>query len=211
MEITERIIMEAGQLFGRYGIRSITMDSLAEEMGISKRTIYENFKDKDTLLLQVITYFKERQMEQVEQYFRESENSIEAFFKVMNSMINNMKQVNPLFFQDMKKYHPQIFSRLQDHGDIRDHSITRRMFQSGMEQGIIRNDLNMEILNITLHELFNLFSPDSSLTIQGFHRGELFDNIIMPYLLGISTDEGRKLIEQYNSQLSQHTNNISRT
>ncbi|MEX0987381.1 MAG: helix-turn-helix domain-containing protein, partial [Bacteroidales bacterium] len=47
MEIKERIITEAGTLFARYGIRSVTMDTLAEEMGISKRTIYENFRDKD--------------------------------------------------------------------------------------------------------------------------------------------------------------------
>ena len=51
MEVQERIIVEAGQLFGKYGIRSMTMDALAEKMGISKRTIYERFKDKDTLLL----------------------------------------------------------------------------------------------------------------------------------------------------------------
>ncbi len=54
VEVRERILIESGQLFGKYGIRSMTMDSLAEEMGISKRTIYERFKDKDTLLLEVI-------------------------------------------------------------------------------------------------------------------------------------------------------------
>lgn len=211
MDIKDRIISEAGQLFGRYGIRSITMDSLAEEMGISKRTIYENFKDKDTLLIEVISYFKERQMTEVERFFRDSENSIEAFFKVMNSMINTMKQLNPLFFHDMKRYHPEIFNKLQDHGDIRDHSITRRMFEEGQSQGIIREDLNLEVLNFTLHELFNLFTPDSALTRMGYDRGELFDNIIMPYLAGISTEKGRKLIEQYNLQLSQHSNNIQHT
>ncbi|RLD55016.1 MAG: hypothetical protein DRI97_10320 [Bacteroidetes bacterium] len=54
VEVTERIIVESGQLFGTYGIRSMPMDALAEKMGISKRTIYERFKDKDTLLLEVI-------------------------------------------------------------------------------------------------------------------------------------------------------------
>ena len=58
MDIQERIINEAGLLFSKYGIRSITMDALAEDMGISKRTIYEKFKDKDTLLMEVIKYFK---------------------------------------------------------------------------------------------------------------------------------------------------------
>ena len=58
MEVRERIIVESGHLFGRYGIRTMTMDALAEEMGISKRTIYERFKDKDTLLMEVLRYYK---------------------------------------------------------------------------------------------------------------------------------------------------------
>ena len=64
MEVRDRIVIESGQLFARYGIRSMTMDALAEEMGISKRTIYERFKDKDTLLLEVIKYFKQRTAEE---------------------------------------------------------------------------------------------------------------------------------------------------
>ncbi len=56
-EIQERIIGEAGRLFALYGIKSVTMDTLAEDMGISKRTIYESFKDKDTLLNDVIVFW----------------------------------------------------------------------------------------------------------------------------------------------------------
>jgi len=196
MELQERIILEAGSLFARYGIRSITMDALAEDMGISKRTIYENFKDKDELLFEVIKYYKQRQMKEVSDIITNSDNIITAMFKLLNNMVNNMKQLNPLFFQDIKKYHSHLFMKIQEKGDIRDHSITKNIFEIGKEQGIIRPELNIEIINITIHEMFNMFTPDSKLTTEGYHRGELFNNIIIPYLVGICTDKGRELIAE---------------
>lgn len=195
MEIQERIIEQAGMLFARYGIRSITMDTLAEEMGISKRTIYENFKDKDDLLFEVIQYFKKYQHARASEIIKQSENVISALFRLVDSMINEMKQVNPLFFQDIKRYHSQIFAKIQEKGEIRDHSMTEKILKKGIEQHLFRTDLNCEIINMTMHYLFDIFSPESKLTTMGYHRGELFNNIIIPYLIGISTEKGRSLIE----------------
>jgi len=196
MEIKDRIITQAGMLFARYGIKSITMDTLADDMGISKRTIYENFRDKDTLLLEVITFFKARQLEQANEILSKSENVIVAMFSLLEEMINTMKQLNPLFFQDAKKYHSGIFAKLQEKGDLRDHSVTRKILSEGIAQGIFRKEHNLEIVNLTLHELCKLFSPGSILTTEGYHRGELFNNIIIPYLRGLSTSKGIKLIDK---------------
>lgn len=196
MEIKERIITEAGTLFARYGIKSVTMDTLAEHMGISKRTIYEHFRDKDTLLLEVITHFKSRQLQQANEILNQSENVIVAMFRLLEEMINTMKQLNPLFFQDAKKYHSGIFKKLQEKGDLRDHSVTRNILTEGIAQEIFRKEHNLEIVNLTLHELFKLFSPESILTSEGYHRGELFNNVIIPYLRGISTNKGIKLIDK---------------
>jgi AcrR family transcriptional regulator len=203
MEIRERIITEAGALFIKYGIRSVTMDSLAEEMGISKRTIYENFRDKDELLLEVIRYHKLRQMKDADAVFRNSENVVVALFSLLNGMINVMKQINPVFFQDIKRYHSHIFMQLQESGDLRDHSITRRILSEGVEQGIFKTVYNMELVNLTIHEIFNMFTPDSKLTAEGYNRAELFNTIIIPYLTGIATDKGRKLIEAQGNILNE--------
>lgn len=196
MEIPERIIIEAGELFSQYGIRSVTMDSLAEDMGISKRTIYENFKDKDTLLLEVIKYYKVRQLQEMDDIIKVSANVVEALFRLVGKMVDTMKQINPIFFQDIKKYHSSIFAKLEGKGEIRDHELSRRILTEGFDQKIFRDDLNLEIVNNTLHELFNIFSPDHQMTRAGYHRGELFNNIILPYLIGISTPKGQKLIKE---------------
>jgi AcrR family transcriptional regulator len=97
VEVRERILIESGQLFGKYGIRSMTMDALAEEMGISKRTIYERFKDKDTLLLEVIRYYKSQTEEEAHRLMDQSDNAIEALFRIMKMTIGQMMQMNPSF------------------------------------------------------------------------------------------------------------------
>jgi TetR/AcrR family transcriptional regulator, cholesterol catabolism regulator len=195
MEIKERIITEAGALFGRYGIKSVTMDTLAVEMGVSKRTIYENFRDKDELLLKVIKFFKLRQIHEANEVIRNSDNVIVALFSLLRGMINTSKQVNPLFFQDMKKYHSHIFRQLEEDGDLRDHSVTRKILNDGIQQGIFKSTINLELVNLAIHEMFNMFSPDSAMTTKGYDRAEMFNNIMIPYLTGLATEKGKILIE----------------
>ncbi len=174
----------------------MTMDALAEEMRISKRTIYEHFKDKDTLLMEVIRNYKEQQAKEAHLIIKESENAIEALFRIMRRSIHQMKQLNPLFFHDFRKYHATIFENLSEHSDIRDFSVTLNLLETGVKQGVFRPDIHIDIVNRTLHELFNLFGPDSSLTRTDYHHKDLFDHIIIPYFRGISTGKGLALLEK---------------
>ena len=203
VEVRERIIVESGMLFGKYGIRSMTMDSLAEEMGISKRTIYERFKDKDTLLLEVIKYYQNQTKEEALRTIDESDNVIEALFRIMKQTVNRVTQMNPLFFHDFKKYHRRVYKEFAHPGDIRDFTITQKLFETGMEQGIFRDDLHMDIVNRALHALFDLFGHDSSLVEAGFDHRDMFEHMIIPYFRGLSTKKGRKLLQDCKSIMYQ--------
>jgi AcrR family transcriptional regulator len=193
--------MESGILFGKYGIRSMTMDALAEEMGISKRTIYERFKDKDTLLLEVIRYYKEQTRENAHKLIDQSDNAIEALFRIMKMTIGQMTQINPAFFHDFKKYHPKLFKDFSLPGDIRDYSITGKLIETGMEQGVFLEDIHTGIVNRALHSLFDLFNQESSLVVAGYNRKDMFNHIIIPFFRGISTAKGQQLLEDCKSIL----------
>jgi AcrR family transcriptional regulator len=196
MEVRERIIIEAGLLFGKYGIRSMTMDALAEEMGISKRTIYERFRDKDTLLVEVVRYYKEKRKAEAYEIIEQSENAIVAMFRLMKVTISQIQHMNPLFFHDFKKYHTRVFGEMMEPGSVRDLSITEKLLKTGVKQKVFRRDIHIDIVNRTLHELFDLFGNDSKMVEAGFHRKEMFDHILIPYFRGISTAEGMLLLEK---------------
>ena len=206
MEVKDRILVEAGLLFGKYGIKSMTMDALAEELGISKRTIYERFRDKDTLLKEVILYYKEQTKKQANELIDQSDNAIEAIFRIIRMTIDQMTRMSPAFLHDIKKYHPRVFMELAEPGEFRDLSVTRRLLETGIEQGVFRNDFNIEIVNRTLHVLFDLFGHDSLMVEAGFDRRDMLENVLVPYFRGISTDKGQKfLIECKPIIESKHT------
>jgi AcrR family transcriptional regulator len=206
VEVKDRILVEAGLLFGKYGIKSMTMDALAEELGISKRTIYERFKDKDTLLKEVILYYKEQTKKQANELIDQSDNAIEAIFRIIRMTIDQMTRMSPAFLHDIKKYHPRVFMELAEPGEFRDLSVTRRLLETGMEQRVFRNDFNIEIVNRTLHVLFDLFGHDSLMVEAGFDRRDMLENVLVPYFRGISTEKGQKfLIECKPIIESKHT------
>ena len=181
-------------LFGKYGIRSMTMDSLAEEMGISKRTIYERFKDKDTLLMEVIKFYKDKTTQEALQLIDQSDNAIEALFRIIKMTVDQMQRMSPAFFHDFKKYHQNVFKQFAEPGEIRDLSMTRKLLETGIKQEVFRDDIHIEIVNHAIHALFDLFGHSSEMVDTGFNRKDMFDHILVPYFRGISTKKGRKLL-----------------
>jgi len=194
VEVRDRILVESGRLFGKYGIRTMTMDALAEELGISKRTIYERFKDKDTLLLEVIRYYKNLTQEESLKLIEQSDNAIEALFRIIKMTVDQMMRMSPSFLHDFKKYHQKVFKQFAEPGEIRDFSMTRKLLETGIQQEVFRDDFDIDIVNHAIHALFDLFGHNSEMIDAGFHRKDMFDHILIPYFRGISTKKGRKLL-----------------
>jgi len=172
----------------------MTMDALAEEMGISKRTIYESFRDKDTLLMEVIRYYKNQSAEMADQLIDQSENAIEALFRIIRMTIDQMARLSPAFLHDLKKYHQKVFKEFAEPGEIRDLSMTRKLLETGVKQEVFRADIHIEIVNHTIHALFDLFGHNSNMIDAGFNRKDMFENVLVPFFRGISTEKGQKLL-----------------
>jgi TetR/AcrR family transcriptional regulator, cholesterol catabolism regulator len=208
MDIKERIIQEASDLFTKNGIRSITMDDIARHMGISKRTIYENFRDKDELVLMCIESSKQIQRQCKHAAVATSSNVLEAIYQIMFEVAAHMNQVNPAFITDLRKYHHNLWKdsmikHQEEH--IKD---LRQLINKGLDDGIFRGDINVEIvtrmLNLQLREITN----DEIFPTQLFSRGDVFVNIIINFTRGISTPKGikiiEKIIEKKKQQQEQH-------
>ena len=121
MEIRERIIEGAANLFKTYGIKTVTMDSLAAQLGISKRTIYEVFSDKDELLVKVLEWMAERQRVLVGRILDESENAIIAIFRLLETNRDHFQNMSPAFQADLKKYHYEVLISKTDKGLMPDY------------------------------------------------------------------------------------------
>ena len=201
MEIRDRIIEGASQLFKMYGTRSVTMDSLASHIGISKRTIYENFQDKDEIFEGVLRLMTEKQKLLIKKILDDSDNAIEAVFRVIEMNRDHYMSMSPSFHEDMKKYHNEVLMKKTDKSQIPDYRNNIEIIERGIKQKLFRKDINANIVNRCLYSLALSVMDGELYPYEEFTRQEVLRNGMINYLRGISTAEGIQLIDKRAAKL----------
>lgn len=172
------------------------MDSLATQLGMSKRTIYEVFSDKDELLMGVLKWMAEKQRELVERVLKESENAIVAIFKLLEINWNHFQQMSPVFHDDMRKYHHDVLLKKADKCEIPDYRNNMQIIERGIKEKLFREDINPDLVNRCLYSLGKSIMDYDLYPYEQFPRREVIKNIFINYLRGISTTKGLNLINK---------------
>ncbi|MBN1159028.1 MAG: TetR/AcrR family transcriptional regulator [Bacteroidales bacterium] len=199
MDIRTRILDEAGKLFSRMGIRSITMDYLAQELGISKRTIYENFRDKNEIVLYSILKGLNDHSDDINKIISESPNVIEALYNIGKKSHEVFSKINPVFFYDLKRHYKQINELISERSGINSVDSNLMLLRKGINEGVFNKEINIDLVNVFLQQLMEMFHSDG-LNLSGrFSKADIMKSIIRPYLVGICTDKGLALLKQHDN------------
>lgn len=198
METKERIIEEAANMFRTYGIRAVTMDMLATRMGMSKRTIYEVFKDKDELLHGVMIWMVKKQSELINHCLESSGNVIGAVFMMMDIMMDHYRKMSAAFKLDMKRYHNEI-KRKMEMDNAFPYENSRAILVRGVKEGIFRSDLDIDMTDRCLKEMTKINGQEEPGDLD---NEEMIRNFFVNYLRGISTDKGLALINKYDKKIT---------
>lgn len=189
----ERIIESSLKLFFQNGIRAITMDDIARQNGISKRTLYEMFKDKNDLLANCIELFEQQKQEMYEKNFDSNGDIIDIFIYFLQYGAKMFKTINPLFMTDLKKFHFQILNSKIEKQDIEFHTT---ILKRGVAEGLFRSDINIDIVTKILLAQMQMLGDENLFPSIGYSKIEVFENMLVCYMRGISTDEGIRLINE---------------
>ena len=192
-ELRERIIETAVEAFTIHGIKSITMDDITNSLGISKRTLYEVFSDKETLLEECILRGQKEADEFVKEVLATAENVLEVLLKCYLRSIEKFHATNKKFFEDIKKY-PKAYELLRSRSD-QDSEETIQFFKDGVKQGIFRADVNFAIVNLLVREQIDLLMNTDICKRYSFL--EVYESIMFTYLRGISTEKGAQELEAF--------------
>ena len=200
MEMKERIQQKARELFMRYGFRSVTMDEIAGQLGISKKTVYQFFEDKDGLVEAVMQKEMDYMHTECLRQLHESDNAIEEVFKDMDCMEEVIDSMNPQIIFDLEKFYPKTFEKFKKHKNTFLLDIIKKNLQRGMTEDLYRNDINIDIVaRFRLESSFLAFNQE----IYPFGKYNLLDvsnEIYFLYMHGIATTKGKKLIDKYIQQ-----------
>jgi AcrR family transcriptional regulator len=194
MDSRERIIEAAAEMFSIYGMKAVTMDSLAGHLGMSKRTIYEIFADKDELLIGVLQSMAERQNMLVKKVLDESGNAIIAIFKLLEFNREHFQNMSPAFQADLKRFHHHILIKKSEKSAMPDYSSNKVVIEKGIKQKLFRKDINADLVNRNLFNIARSVMDNELYPFDLFSRREVIKSGLINYLRGISTPAGIELI-----------------
>jgi AcrR family transcriptional regulator len=200
--VKERIIKEAFNLFWRYGIKSVTMDDIAKDLGISKRTIYQHYPDKDAIVVLVVQQELEVQKLQMDKMDEDNLNPIEQMIQASDYMRISLAHMNPVVFHDLKKYHPQaweLFHKYKHQFIIR--SIRDNLVE-GIEKGLYRKNIDVDILSLLRIEQVLMAFDSTVFPADRFNMMNVQMEFIHHFLRGILTEKGLEYYTQYTEELA---------
>jgi AcrR family transcriptional regulator len=200
MEAKERILLKADELFRRYGIRSVSMDDIAAQLGMSKKTLYQSYADKDELVNAVFEeVFLENERHCIESS-KAGENVIHEVFLSFDKVQEMLSTMNPSVLFDMKKYHPTAFKKFQDFQNKFLFRMVQDNLVRGVAEGFYRDDFDVDI--IVRYHISTIMLPFDA-EIFPYNKTRLVEiekQLMEHYLYGIVTARGQKLIQKYKNQ-----------
>src|ERR1700754_5054952 len=146
MSQTERIILGGEELFLKAGIKSVTMDDIAKHLGMSKKTIYQFFKDKNELVIALVKKKLKEDEDNMEAIIAKSSNVMEEMINMMKCSEEIFSRINPIVIHDMQKYHPDAWKHFQAFKSGVLVQTLENLLSEGVKDGYIRPELDVKIL-----------------------------------------------------------------
>lgn len=200
MEPRERIANKAHELFMRYGIRSVSMDEVASQLGMSKKTIYQFYADKDSLVADVIDIELDASQCECNQHKDKSENAIHEVFMAVDMLQEVLTKMNPNVLFDLEKYHPAAFKKHNEFKNKFLYTIIKENIEWGKRDGLYREEVNTEIMaRFRLAATYLVFNPEM-FPVGKNSLPTVVTEITDNFLYGLATAKGQKLIQKYKQQ-----------
>lgn len=195
----ERILTGSLELFFKAGIKSVTMDDIARHLGISKKTIYQFFTDKNELVIALVKMRMEEDELQMKAMMEKSTNVIEQMIDMMRCSEEIISRINPILIHDLQKYHPEAWNVFQSFkADVVIRTL-EQLLKQGIEQGYIRPDIDVKVMARMRVNQVELGFNTAIYPLAEFSPWKVQQQFLEHFNYGICTLEGYKLLEQHKN------------
>ncbi|GIV39973.1 MAG: TetR family transcriptional regulator [Thermonema sp.] len=199
-EAKERVIQKADELFRMYGLRSVTMDDLARSLAMSKRTLYQLFKDKRALVKEAISCKMEEDHCVVEEARKKAQNAIEEIVLIFQHFRTVIATLKPTFLYELERYFPEAWQSFHQYKNEVIREQVERNLKRGMAEGIYRSDLRPDILAaMRVEQVFIVFNPQV-FPPEKFHFVEVQEELLKHFIYGVLSEKGLQLVKQYEEE-----------
>jgi TetR/AcrR family transcriptional regulator, cholesterol catabolism regulator len=200
LDTADRIKANAHALFMQYGLRSVSMDDIAKNLGVSKKTIYQFYADKDALVDEVMTAVFENDKICCNSYKEKAENAVQELFLGIDFIVAMFKQMNPSVLYDLQKFHSTSFERFVLHKDNFLYNLVLSNIKRGVKEELYRADLNAEIIaRYRVESMLLPLNPNFQSKLKTT-MAKVEEEITIHFLYGMVTPKGYKLTTKYQEQ-----------
>jgi hypothetical protein len=206
MEPKGRISVKAEEMFLQFGIRSVSMDDIANGLGMSKKTLYQYYADKDELVDAVIEGHIGEAEKKCLGCRHNAKDAIHEIFLTMEHITAELSNMNPMLLYDLEKFHYRSYQRFKQYKDKFLAELIRKNIEWGMKDELYRQEINVDVMSKFRLECimipFNVvvFPPGK------YNLASLSEEIIQHFVYGLATIKGHKLIQKYNQQRQKNLN-----
>jgi len=205
MSQEQRIIEGSLELFLQAGIKSVTMDDIAKHLGMSKKTIYQFFKDKNELVIALIKKRLHDDECDMTEMMNQSDNVIMKMINMMKCSEEIFSRANPIVIHDLQKYHPEAWKEFQN---FKSEVIIRTMEElltKGIEQGYIRPEIDAKVMARLRVAQVEMGFNTAMFPVNEFNVWKVQQQFLEHFNYGICTLKGYKLLDEYK-HIQQKTN-----
>jgi AcrR family transcriptional regulator len=181
-------------LFYKYGIKSISVDDIAHHLGMSKKTFYQFFKNKNQVIEMISKNFINQNFLENRKIINENTDVIDKILKIYKRILEQFHTCNPRFLSDIKKYHQDIYQLFTDFREKELRFMITNLLRQGKEEGIFREDLDEKMIyDLHIRRMNSII--DRTLLPDKYIGDPVFFDTMVISLIGISTIKGHELIQ----------------
>lgn len=190
--LKKQVIDVALSQFLTNGVKSVTMDEIASAVRISKRTLYEMFTDKETLLKECILVRREEMRVYLEEVLKDKQNVLEVVLAFYKRSVEALHRINNRFWDDVKRY-PEVYAILSEHNE-KEAEDELKFFEIGVKQDLFRSEIDYEVVNTLFRDLLHIYLKEE--TNYKFTILQVYESFVLTYLRGISTPKGNQMLDE---------------
>jgi len=197
MELKQRILEETDALFNRFGIKSVTMDDIAKELGISKKTLYQYVSNKQDLIEQIYEKYVEEEKEMMDRIRQDAADAIDEILKMAKYVLKQLRCLSSSAIYDLQKYYGETWRKMEALHQRYNFRLIRDNMIAGKEQGLYRDQIDPDILARLYVAKMSTVADESLFPLSEYRLEDLFRQHIIYHIRGIASARGFEVLETH--------------
>lgn len=194
-DLLERVLDKSRKVFMKYGVRSVTMDDISKELGISKKTLYTVIKDKNELIEKTSISISDGIFITIKELLKKNLDPISELLEIENVVCNTITSFDPSVIHQFQKYYPAIHKKLHDRQKSAIIDMIKDNMRRGVKDGLYRGNIDINFMaHLDYSTSFNLINPEFFPTNE-FEIRKMKHDYLIYHLRGIASYKGLSFIE----------------